>query len=114
LIDWMMQLPPELENQFREEMTRLAEEKQMPYVTSLERLAREEGREEGRQEGLEEGVRKGLLEGIEVGLSVRFGPEGLALMTEVRRVQNVAQLQKLLALIRTVGSLDDYRQILRT
>ena len=47
VIDWMMDLPPALEIQFRTALEQIEEEKKMPYVTSAERLAREEGREEG-------------------------------------------------------------------
>ena len=43
-IDWMMELPKPLEIEFREELTRFEKEKIMPYVTSIERLGREEGR----------------------------------------------------------------------
>ena len=43
----------------------------MPYITSVERLAKEEGLEEGlekgREQGLEEGLEKGLEEGLEKG-----------------------------------------------
>jgi len=50
-IDWLISLPVELEPEFRQELDKLQEEKTMPYVTSIERLAKEEGRQEGRQEG---------------------------------------------------------------
>ena len=41
---------------FREELERYEEENQMPYVTSIERLAREEGIEEGIQQGIQQGI----------------------------------------------------------
>lgn len=47
VIDWMMDLPPDLAVQFRTGLEQIEEEKNMPYVTSIERLAKEEGREEG-------------------------------------------------------------------
>ena len=37
----------------------------MPYVTSIERLAREEGHKEGRQEGVAEGLQIAILELLE-------------------------------------------------
>jgi hypothetical protein len=64
----------------------------MPYVTSIERLAKEEGREEGR----EEGKREGLLAGIETSLGLKFGEGGLALMSAIRRVKHIAKLEALL------------------
>ncbi len=49
-IDWTLKLPPGLAQQFRENLEALEGEKNMPYITSIERMAREEGREEGRIE----------------------------------------------------------------
>ncbi|NJL41859.1 MAG: hypothetical protein HC899_38220 [Leptolyngbyaceae cyanobacterium SM1_4_3] len=54
LLDWMMRLPNELEIQFRDEVRRFEEEKNMQYVTSIERIGREEGLLEGRQQGRQE------------------------------------------------------------
>jgi SOS response regulatory protein OraA/RecX len=47
LIDWMMELRPELESRFRNEIIAFEEQKHMPYVTSIERLGIEHGRNEG-------------------------------------------------------------------
>ena len=52
VIDWMMDLPPALAIQFRAALEQTEEEKKMPYVTSIERLAKEEGREEGQEKGI--------------------------------------------------------------
>jgi hypothetical protein len=60
VINLMLALPPELEQSFRTDLERFEEAQRMPYVTSIERLAREEGHKEGRQEGRQEGVAEGL------------------------------------------------------
>ncbi len=52
VIDWLMELPLQLEIQFRSQIDNLESEQNMPYITSVERLARKEGREEGREEGV--------------------------------------------------------------
>jgi len=52
VIDWMMDLPTDLEIQFKSDLESIEKEKQMPYVTSVERLAKAEGLEEGREEGV--------------------------------------------------------------
>ncbi len=41
-IDWLVELPEDMERQFQEELTEITEEKKMPYMTSIERLARKE------------------------------------------------------------------------
>ncbi len=77
LIDWMMILPPEAELRFREKIVQLKEDPKMRYVTSFERIVREEGRREGREDGLrkglEDGQRKGQAGLIHRLLELRFG-----------------------------------------
>jgi hypothetical protein len=46
LVDWLLQLPPPMEQDFRTEI-RATEQNIMPYISSIERLALEEGRQEG-------------------------------------------------------------------
>ncbi|MCB9147882.1 MAG: DUF4351 domain-containing protein [Caldilineaceae bacterium] len=48
-IDWLMYLPPNLEQQLRQEVYEMEAQKLKPYITSFERMAMEEGREEGRR-----------------------------------------------------------------
>jgi hypothetical protein len=88
VIDWMMTLPDQLQQQFRQELARFEEEKHVPYVTSIERLAK--------QEGVQEGLREGLVEGIAVALEARFGAAGKKLMPQIRALDDVAILRSLL------------------
>ncbi len=81
MIDWMMRLPAEYEQRFRNDLMQFEEEIKMRYVNSIERLAREEGLARGRQEGQEQGLEQGLEQGRRAGKSqvigrqmhVRFG-----------------------------------------
>ncbi len=51
LIDWLMRLPEELEQAFKQRMFDYERSKAMPYVTSIERMAMKEGWQKGQQEG---------------------------------------------------------------
>lgn len=62
VIDWLMQLPDELERQLTDEIKQL-EAETMTYVMSIERLALEQGKLEGRMEGRMEGKIEGKAEG---------------------------------------------------
>ncbi len=75
-VDWLPCLPGNLEQQFKQQLEQLEAQTQMRYVTSIERIAREEGRKEGREEGREEGATYVLLRLLEH----RFGelPEEVA------------------------------------
>ena len=107
-VDWLMDLPKELEEQLRTELAQFEKEKKMPYVTSIERLAIEEGREQG----LEQGLRKGLLTGIAQCLRLRFGATDLELMTEIEQITDVKRLQAVLHYIATAASPDDLKRFL--
>ena len=48
-IDWIMRLPKELEKSLWQEVQEIEEVRKMAYVTSVQRIGREEGREEGRE-----------------------------------------------------------------
>ena len=86
-IDWVMQLPSELEQAYREEVAAMEAEMGKPYITSFERLSKEEG--------MQQGMREGLLAGIALGLELKFGPDGLALLPEVERITSIEQLRTL-------------------
>jgi flagellar biosynthesis/type III secretory pathway protein FliH len=121
LIDWIMQLPLELEEEFRHTVYQFEEEKRMPYVTSIERLALkrghdegleeglekglEKGREEGREEALEEGLMKGLHEGIALALEIKFGKGGKKLAARISRIQDLALLKSLKKMLQAGKSL---------
>ena len=51
-VDWVLQLPREQDAPFRRAVQEYVEEQHMPYVTSFERLAKEEGRMAGKAEVL--------------------------------------------------------------
>ena len=108
LVDWMMTLPKPYELLFRQEHEQWEKEKQMPYVTSFERLAREEGEAKGRAEGL----REGLLEAIELGLKLRFGAAGLQCFPVIQRLVDIDILRRIKQAIETAATADDIRQLL--
>lgn len=47
IIDWMIRLPPELEAAFNDELRAYEESKQMPYITSFERIGMKKGYQQG-------------------------------------------------------------------
>ncbi len=118
LIDWLMDLPPELQQEFREEIAQFEEERRMPYVTSIERLAkaegivegRLEGRQEGHQEGRQEGLWEATQENIATTLEVKFGAPGKRLARRLRKVTDLDQLRDLFQAILKAKSLTEIRQ----
>lgn len=95
LIDWLMELPPALAVVFRQDLDKIQEERSMPYVTSIERLARREGQREG----------------IEVLLRMRFGDEGLKLMPEINEIHEEETLRAILKTLATAATPDEVRRL---
>jgi len=127
-IDWLMRLPEAAEKAFRDEIFRYEEEKKMRYITSVERIGREEGLQQGIQQGIqqglqqglqqgvqqgrEEGKREGLLEAIEMGLSLKFGDEGEKLLPAICAIQNSERLEKIKNAVRTADNLAQVKMLL--
>jgi flagellar biosynthesis/type III secretory pathway protein FliH len=113
VLDWMMALPPELEQSFRTEFARFEEARRMPYVTSIERLAREEGLQEGLQKGLQKGVAEGFQAAILQLLELKFKKVAAKHAREVRAVREVERLQAVLRAASEANTVDEALSPLR-
>jgi len=82
----------------------------MPFITTAERVGMERGLAEGLARGLEKG-REDLLAGIEVALELRFAAGGLALMPEVRQIQDADLLRRILASVKHADTPEAARQV---
>jgi hypothetical protein len=115
LIEGMMKLPKALAELAWKEICDFEKENDMPYITTAERVGIEKGLAEGLAKGLakgrEEGREEGLLTGIEVALELKFAAAGLALLPEIRQIDDVALLQKVLEAIKISGSPAALRRI---
>lgn len=110
-IDWMMTLPAELEREFWQEIIQEEEARRMPYLTTIERIALEEGREEG----LVEGRLETLLMAIELFLRFKFGTAGSEYFAEeFSEIQNVELLQEILTELPELETLDELHQRLNS
>ncbi|HET6879838.1 MAG TPA: hypothetical protein VFI31_06775, partial [Pirellulales bacterium] len=111
LIDGMMTLPKSLAQLAWQEIQEFEKEKSMPYITTAERVGLEKGLAEGLAKGREEGREEGLLAGIEVALRIKFGQTGLALMSEIRQIDDVRLLGTVLDAVPQAESPEALRQV---
>jgi hypothetical protein len=108
LIDWLIRLPEELAIEFRRELIKYEEQQRMPYITSIERLGRQEGLQQGRQEGWREGLIAARQRAVLDALEIRFEqvPEGLRQTIET--IQDDARLRTLYRVAIRAVTLDEF------
>lgn len=107
-IDWLMALPENLERRFSEEIMRYEEEKQMPYITSIEQIGIEKGIQQGIQQGLLQKAREDVI-GI---LETRFAEAPRAIVAAINDIDNLSILNRLLKKTITVNSLEEFSEAL--
>jgi hypothetical protein len=100
ILDWIMDLPEELQSGFREEIHRYEEEKHMPYVTSFERMAKKEGQ------------RETWLKAIQLGLKKKFGVPGTRLFTKIKSIEDLDRLSAIATELMTADQLESIRKLL--
>jgi len=64
VLDWMLYLPPEMDNKLWQNIQKSEGEKVMTYVTSIERIGIEKGVMQGIQQGIQQGVIQGMIQGV--------------------------------------------------
>jgi len=100
LIDWLIRLPEELAVVFRRELMEYEDQLHMPYITSIERL----GRQEGRREGAVATGQRAVLDA----LNIRFGSVPASLRERLETVRDEVRLRALLHAAIRVGSIDEF------
>ncbi|BAZ05131.1 hypothetical protein [Calothrix sp. NIES-3974] len=78
----------------------------MRYITSVERIATEEG--------LQQGTKQGLIKGIALGLKLNFGDAGTDLLPEIEEIGDVDILSAVLDAIESVDTVEQLRQVYRS
>src|SRR5262245_47840171 len=101
-IDWIMNLSKQLEDSFWRDVKEYEETKRMPYITSVQRIGREEGR------------LLGLMEAIESDLADKFGAPDPALMDEIRKITKPNTLKAFLKAVGAANSVQELRAFLTT
>ena len=104
-MDYILTLPDGLSNRFRREIESVEEELKMPYITSVERIAREQGIEQGIEQGVEQGVRGAVFQALEV----RFGQIPNSLRDKIEQCRDLERLRVLHRDALSVDTLTDLR-----
>jgi hypothetical protein len=100
----MVNLPEVAEQEFKKEIQDFEEKNQMPYITSVERLARQEGVSQGIAEGIIQQRREDVLEVLEV----KFGEIPTEVIQKVNEIEDPALLKTLHRQAIALGSLEQF------
>lgn len=102
-IDWLMELPPEMAPEFRNQIEIFQEGNKMPYITQTERLWLEEGRAEGKREE--------VLQNLRTILELKFGNDGLHLADELTQEKDLANLRSRFAAAVKAETVEQLRKL---
>jgi hypothetical protein len=114
-IDYVLTLPKPKALEFKKELEEFEEGRKMPYVTSTERIAREEGVMQGITQGITEGMMRGINRGqlenareavLDI-LEVRFGKLAAAMQEKINSCGDLRKLKKVLRQAVLIGSPDE-------
>jgi len=90
VLDWMLKLPDSLERQLWQDIENIEGERNVTYVSSIERFAIERGMKKGMQQGIEQGMQQGIEQGIQQGIEQGI-EKGIARGIEKGIQQGLAQ-----------------------
>ncbi len=99
-LDWVMVLPKELAHSFIQEVRSYEEVQKMRYVTSIERLAKEEGILETNRENV-----------IKI-LQTRFGVVPEPVVEVISGIEDLSVLQTFFTSAITIGSIEEFQQVI--
>lgn len=101
-IDWVLTLSPELEEAFRQDIATYERGKNMPYISTIERLGEARGKVEGKVEGRVEGK----VEMIGFLLAQQMGTISTDMVEELTNLP-IEQLDQLALDLRGFTNIDD-------
>lgn len=96
----MIALPIELQREFKEELRRYQEERQMPFLSQIELMAK--------QEGIQQTAREAVLEVLEL----RFEKLSEEVIEAINGIEDTSLLKQLHRQAITLNSLFEFQQIL--
>jgi hypothetical protein len=107
-MDWVLQLSNEEDKLFWEEVKTLEEEKRMPFMTTPERIGRQQGLEEGLQQGSLTTARETVLEI----LHEKFGEVPDSISSAIHQIEDREVLRLLSRRVIRCSSFEEFKQTL--
>jgi hypothetical protein len=103
IIDWFLELPQVLETELRIQIRDYEKENTVPYLSTFERM--------GREEGIAIGERNELMNTLKMLLQWKFFESGQAFWEEIKTIQELDKLRAIQKAILYATSLEDLRRL---
>ncbi len=107
-----MSLPEDLDDLFWQEVRQYEEEKNMPYVTSVERIGIKKGIQQGIQQGMQQGMLEEARDMLLELLQERFGVLSSSTVTQIKAIGQREVLKALFKQALRVQSMDQFKELL--
>ncbi len=113
-IEWIMELPKELDEKLYYEIKSIKEHKEMSVLS----IAEEKGIEKGIQKGIRRGIQKGRQEGeingirksIEILMNARFGKVSKNLIDKISEIDSIKRLEQILLEVNQSVDFNDFEK----
>ena len=105
VIDWMIQIPSALNEDFLNAIYAIEEDKKMPYINTAERVGLEKGRHEGEMIGIQKGRQEGEAIALKKLINMKFGSLPIWAETQITNA-DTSQLDIWIENILTAESLE--------
>jgi len=107
-IDWIMVLPEELNRKLHNEIIKYEEVKNMPHITTAEKIGMEKGIQQGVQQGVLEDAREAVIDILEM----RFDVVPQSIIKIINGIDDISILKSLRKKAVKAISLDEFMKIL--
>ena len=111
-IDWIMVLPEELNRKLHNEIIKYEEGKNMPHITTAEKIGIEKGIQQGIQQGVQQGRLQNAREAILENLEARFEVVPRSVIKRIDQIEELSLLKILHKRSVVVDSLEQFKETL--
>jgi hypothetical protein len=108
-MDKMMTVPPELQEQIKTKIRQYEEEREMPFLSTMEEMAEKRGEERGREEEAKSTNKKSIINLLQA----RFGELPESLIESVNKIEEISVLEKLLLKTVSVSSVEEFEELIK-
>ena len=111
-LDGLLTLPDDWEDKVAQEVANEIGGAPHMGLTPKDGSIMKKAYEYGEKEGEKKGKKEGLLRGIELYITVKFGSEGVDLLKDIEKIEEIVKLEQIMEFIIRAESIGEVKKIL--